>query len=159
MANLAQLVNVIAPIFTNEKGLFLQPIYFPIAEYAKQKGQMALDVWVQSPTQTPKNRRPLGILDVSATHDAKSGTVCLNVLNRSAARDVSTRVESTAGAVDGTVDVWELSHPDLKATHTFGDDRKVRPTMRQAKVGLAGGGFVYTFPKHSLTILRLKVRS
>ena len=34
MANLAQIVNVIAPIFTNEKGLFLQPIYFPIAEYA-----------------------------------------------------------------------------------------------------------------------------
>jgi alpha-N-arabinofuranosidase len=159
MANLAQLVNVIAPIFTNEKGLFLQPIYFPIAEYARQKGQMALDVWVQSPTQTPKNRRPLGILDVSATHDAKSGTVCLNVLNRSGARDVSTRIESTAGAVDGTVDVWELNHPDLKATHTFGDDRKVRPTTRQAKVGLAGGGFVYTFPKHSLTILRLKVRS
>jgi hypothetical protein len=28
MANLAQMVNVIAPIMTNEKGLFLQPIYF-----------------------------------------------------------------------------------------------------------------------------------
>ena len=36
IANLAQLVNVIAPIFTNEKGLFLQPIFFPIAEYGKQ---------------------------------------------------------------------------------------------------------------------------
>jgi hypothetical protein len=25
--------------------------------------------------------------------------------------------------------VWELNHPDLKATHTFGDDRKVRPVQ------------------------------
>ena len=39
MANLAQLVNVIAPIFTNRQGLYLQTIYFPLAEYAKQRGQ------------------------------------------------------------------------------------------------------------------------
>ncbi len=36
MANLAQLVNVIAPIFTNDKGLFLQTIYYPAA--ALQRG-------------------------------------------------------------------------------------------------------------------------
>lgn len=35
MANLAQLVSVIAPIFTNKQGIFLQTIYFPLAEYAK----------------------------------------------------------------------------------------------------------------------------
>ena len=50
MANLAQMVNVIAPIMTNEKGLFLQPTYFPIAEYGKQRGNVALDAWVSSPT-------------------------------------------------------------------------------------------------------------
>ena len=31
IANLAQMVNVIAPIFTNEDGLFLQTIYHPQA--------------------------------------------------------------------------------------------------------------------------------
>ena len=41
---------------------------------------------------------PLGYLDVSATHDAKSGTVCLNVLNRSETRDIATRIENAAGA-------------------------------------------------------------
>ena len=46
MANLAQMVNVIAPIMTNDKGLFLQPIYFPIAEYGQQRGNTSLDVWV-----------------------------------------------------------------------------------------------------------------
>jgi alpha-L-arabinofuranosidase len=28
MANLAQLVNVIAPIFTSKRGMYLQTIYF-----------------------------------------------------------------------------------------------------------------------------------
>ena len=35
IANMAQLVNVIAPIFTNEKGLFLQNIYYPLQLFAK----------------------------------------------------------------------------------------------------------------------------
>ncbi len=62
MANLAQLVNVIAPMFTNPQGLYFQTIYFPIAEYAKQRGLKALDVLVESPAvqarQGPRARLP-----------------------------------------------------------------------------------------------------
>lgn len=35
MANLAQMVNVIAPIMTNEDGFFLPPTYFPMASAAR----------------------------------------------------------------------------------------------------------------------------
>ena len=56
MANLAQLVNVIAPMFTNKQGLYLQTIYFPIAEYAKQRGNQSLDVLVESPQYKPDTR-------------------------------------------------------------------------------------------------------
>jgi alpha-N-arabinofuranosidase len=34
IANMAQLVNVIAPIFATEKGFFLQTIYFPLQLFA-----------------------------------------------------------------------------------------------------------------------------
>ena len=34
MANMAQLVNVIAPIFADEKGVFLQTIYYPLQLFA-----------------------------------------------------------------------------------------------------------------------------
>ena len=36
IANMAQLVNVIAPIFTNDKGMFLQTIYYPLAAVRQQ---------------------------------------------------------------------------------------------------------------------------
>jgi alpha-L-arabinofuranosidase len=157
MANLAQLVNVIAPIFTNEKGLFLQPIYFPIAEYSKQRGNMALDVLVSSPAYQVENRAPLGYLDVSSTYDEKNRTVYLNVLNRSEKMDLETRIDNVEGQVAGNVDVWEMNHKDLKATHTFGADQTVRPKTRTAAVSQTGNGFTYTFPKHSLTILKLKL--
>jgi alpha-N-arabinofuranosidase len=157
MANLAQIVNVIAPIFTNKDGLFLQPIYFPIAEYAKQRDLTAIDVWVNSPMYKPAGKRELPYLDTSATYDAKSKTLFLNVLNRSEKLDITARIESVEGKPAASAEVWEMNHPDLKATHTFGSDTKVRPVTRTVTLKLEGGQPVYTFPRHSLTILKLKL--
>jgi len=159
IANLAQMVNVIAPIMTNAQGLFLQPTYFPIVEYGRQRGNTALDVWASSPTYTLENRpKPVSSLDVSATCTPDRREIVLNVLNRRRDVDVATRVESQEGRLDPQVAVWELNHADLKATHTFGDDRKVRPSTRSVSVDLDGNGFVWTFPAHSLTTLRLSLR-
>jgi alpha-L-arabinofuranosidase len=157
MANLAQVVNVIAPIFTNPQGLFLQPIYFPIAEYARQRNRQSLDLWVTAPTYRTGNRAPLPYLDTSATYDSATGMISLNVLNRSESQDIAARIENVAGKLASEVEVWEMNNSDLKATHTFGSDTKVRPTTRKVTPGISGGAFTYTFPKHSLTILKLRV--
>jgi alpha-L-arabinofuranosidase len=159
MANLAQMVNVIAPMMTNANGLFLQPTYFPIVEYGRQRGNVAVNAWVSSPTYTPApNRPPLGYLDVSTTYNSKTREVFVNVLNRSKDRALATRIENQEGLVAPQASVWELNHPDLKATHTFGDDKKVRPVTRDVSLAIADNSFTYTFPAHSLTILRLKLR-
>jgi alpha-N-arabinofuranosidase len=157
MANLAQLVNVIAPIFTNKQGLFLQTTYFPLVEYGKQRNNVALDLLLSSPTYTVGNRRPLPYLDVSATLERGSRLVYLNVLNRSEKMDITARIDNVEGRVAGEIGVWELNHPDLQATHDFGNDQKVRPASRTWTAQITNNGFSYTFPKHSLTILRLKV--
>lgn len=157
IANLAQLVNVIAPIFTNEKGLFLQPIYFPIAEYGKQRGNVALNALVTSPEYEVPGKGKLKYLDVSASYDGKGKAVYLNVLNRGENMDISARIDNVEGKPDAQVDVWEMNHAGLKATHTFGDDHKVRPVTRTVRVSLRANGFTYTFPRHSLTILKLKL--
>jgi alpha-N-arabinofuranosidase len=156
IANLAQLVNVIAPIFTNKEGLFLQPIYFPIAEYAKQRRNLSLDVLVSSPQYRPDKGSALGYLDVSATRSPTSQEVFLNVLNRSEQTDMATEIAIVEGGAPSTMETWELNHADLKATHIFGDDRKVRPVTRTVAVKSGPKGFVYTFPRHSLTILKFK---
>jgi len=157
MANLAQIVNVIAPIFTNEKGLFLQPIYFPIAEYGKQRGNLSLDVWTTSPTYQSGDRAPLKYLDVSSTFDRKTGYIYLNVLNRSQSMEIAADIENQSGKLGASASVWEMNHPDLKATHTFGADQKVRPSTKTVTLQQNGPAFRYAFPAHSLTILRLKL--
>jgi len=158
MANLAQIVNVIAPIFTNKQGLFLQPIFYPIAEYGKQRNNMAVDALVTSPTYQPRGRQPLGYLDVSVTHNKKENTLYVNVLNRSEKMDISSRIENVEGTLSPSVAVWEMNHADLKATHDFGNDKKVLPKTSTITAKLERNGFAYTFPKHSLTILKLKLQ-
>jgi alpha-N-arabinofuranosidase len=158
MANLAQMVNVIAPITTNKQGLFLQTIYFPLVEFTKQKNNQSLDVFVSAPTYKVGNRAPLKYLDVSTTWNAADKTLFVNVLNRSKDKDLTTRIENQEGQLTNAVNVWELNHPDLKVTHTFGDDKKVRPVTRNITPTISNNGFDYTFPAHSLTILRLKLK-
>jgi alpha-N-arabinofuranosidase len=154
MANLAQMVNVIAPIMTNKQGLFLQPTYFPIAEYGRQRGNLALTSWVSSPTYV-LNRQTLPYLDVSTTYNSRDRVICLNVLNRSMSQDIGTRIENQEGKLSSSADVWQMNYPDLKATHTFGDDKKVVPKTSTVAASAGRDGFTYTFPAHSLTILRL----
>jgi alpha-N-arabinofuranosidase len=104
------------------------------------------------------NRRQLKYLDVSATYNPRERAVYVNVLNRSKDKNISTRIDNQEGRIESEVGVWEMNHPDLKAVHTFGDDKKVRPTTRTVSVTVDNNGFNYTFPAHSLTILRLRLK-
>jgi alpha-N-arabinofuranosidase len=142
---------------TNDKGLFLQPIYFPIAEMGKQRGNTSLDVWVSSPTYKVADRaQELKYLDVSATYDRPNKRLFVNVLNRSRDKDIASTIENGTGGLAPDAAVWQMNNADLKATHTFGDDRKVRPTTTTATLASDGGALRYTFPAHSLTVLTLK---
>jgi alpha-L-arabinofuranosidase len=71
--------------------------------------------------------------------------------------DITARIDNVEGRVAGEVGVWEMNHPDLKAIHDFGNDQTVRPAKRTFAASVTNNGFSYTFPKHSLTILRLKL--
>ena len=84
MANLAQLVNVIAPIVTSQDGLFRQPIFHPFALMASASHEVALDTFTDSGTHAHRDppggrwpRRvadlgPFPLLDVAATRDSGS---------------------------------------------------------------------------------------
>src|SRR4029434_3070245 len=80
MATMAALVNVIAPIFTSEKGLFLQTIYYPLQLFAKNTRGKALDLFVEGPNYESKRFGLTPYLSASAGYD--NGALVLNVVNR-----------------------------------------------------------------------------
>ena len=54
IANLAQLVNVIAPIFTGDQGLFLQTIYYPLQLFSTHVKGNSLELLVDGPSYKSK---------------------------------------------------------------------------------------------------------
>ena len=152
IANLAQIVNVIAPIFTSETGLFLQTTYFPLQLFSKNSRGEALELFVDGPTYSTPGHEKVPYLDVSAVHD--NGKLVLNVVNRHKDEAVEADFEAEDKQFGGDFEVWEVNGPDIKAENDFGKT----PVKAEGKSAPASGKrFHYSFPPHSYTMLKGKL--
>jgi len=149
MANVAQLVNVIAPIFTSEQGLFLQTIYYPIELFANNAKGKSLELFVDSPTYKTKRRNQVPYLDVSASY--ANGTLVVNAVNRHQDSPLEVEFAAQDRPFRGTWEIAEVNGPDIKAENDFG---VTKVETRHKKVDLNGGVLRYTLPPHSFTMLK-----
>jgi alpha-L-arabinofuranosidase len=152
IANMAQMVNVIAPIFTNEKGLFLQTIYYPLQLFANNSKGKALDLFVDSPKYMSPRLGEVPYLDISSAYD--NGTLVVNVVNRHKDQPIEAEFEAEDKQFSGAVEVAEVNGPDIKAENNF-DSSKVGITQRNATA--QGKKLNYRFPPHSYTMLKVKL--
>ncbi len=165
MANMAQLVNVIAPIFTNETGMFKQTIYYPLQLFAKNVHGTALDLFVDCETydteeffvglgESTTRQKDVPYLDVSAT--LYNGEVIFNVVNRHKDKAITTDIISQSGNFDGELSVVEINGPDTKAANDFGKTTVESKTKQSIKA--KGNVVTYSFPAHSITQIKGKIK-
>jgi alpha-L-arabinofuranosidase len=152
IANMAQLVNVIAPIFTNEKGLYLQTIYYPVQLFANHTRGKALELFIDSPKYKSRRFDDIPYIDASASYD--NGSLVVNVVNRHKDQAIETSFELEDKQFRGPVQVTEVNGPDIKAENNF-DSSPVKPVERSAMP--EGKMLRYSFPPHSYTMLRGRV--
>jgi len=149
IANLAQLVNVIAPIFTNDNGLFLQTIYYPLQLFANNSKGVALELFVDSPTYTSKTWGSVPFLDISAAYD--NGSLVLNVVNRHQTEALEAEFEAQDAKFSNAFAVSEVNGPDIKAENTFGSQKV---GIRKSSANVTNNRLIYSFPPHSYTMLK-----
>lgn len=167
IANLAQLVNVIAPIMTNKEGLFLQTIYHPLRLYSNFMQENALDVYVDCETHmlppddenSPWPHRvadmgPFPLLDVAATCDASGQELAIAVINRDQEKAQTTSIQFADAITLTSAVAYEVNgeHPDV--SNSFEQPSAV--AVKEQSVAVDGQSLHYTFPAHSLTLLRLQ---
>ena len=152
IANMAQLVNVIAPIFTNESGLFLQTIYYPLQLFAANSKGKALELFTDVPKYTSRRVGDVPYLDVSAAYE--NGALVLNVVNRHQDQPIEAEFEAEDKQFSGSVEVAEVNGPDIKAENTFGST-KVSAAQKSATA--QGKKLTYRFPAHSYTMLKTRL--
>ncbi|KAK8198516.1 hypothetical protein M8818_006383 [Zalaria obscura] len=155
MANIAQSVNVIAPLMTTKDGIVKQTTWWPYLLFCKYMRGWTLAVnvrcgeyegptepsWIRGAIETPW-------LDVSATID-DTGTVSLAVVNVHETQDFETKLE---GLVNNgqSVDVHTVTGKDVTVVNTE-DNQEV--SISESNWDGKGS---FTFPKHSMTMLRWK---
>ncbi len=153
LACLAQLINVIAPIMTNENGLFRQTIYYPYSWGLQKARGSVLNLLAESPSYDVSGIGTVPYLDVVGTFAKENGNVALFILNR----DLKNAHE---------VDVlWEDAPParvlyssvitgdDLKAFNSFEAPKKVVP-KDFAKPVTSGGQTKFEVPARSYSVVQ-----
>ena len=121
MANLAQMVNAIAPIATTPEGIAVQPIFYPFLLHVRSTLELAVDTYVDGPVieapPRPADDRwghrvgdlgPFSTLDVAATVDEERKRISLTIVNRSEAPE---QVEIVLGGhrFDGAAAIHTIS--------------------------------------------------
>lgn len=168
MANLAQLVNVIAPIVTSTDGLFLQTIYFPLRLYAERMQEIALDIYVES-EQAPFTSQnelsawgqkiarlgPFQQLDAVATCNPGGTLLTLAVINRDREHSHQTTIQFTEPPTIDSAVAYEVNGPQPESLNSFTEPFVVAIQEQPLEAKLDGATLTYTFPAHSLTILQL----
>jgi alpha-N-arabinofuranosidase len=151
MANLAQMVNVIAPIMTSPKGYYLQPTFFPLELYRRESGNQV----VRSAATGPGFRSHDGevlYLDVCATKDDR-GHLSIGVVNRH--KDQALRGEFALAGMSPKPGgkVFTINGPSVDAMNSFAHPKLVDVSSREYS-GF-GTQFTFEFPAHSISMLQI----
>jgi alpha-N-arabinofuranosidase len=159
---LAQIINVIAPLVTDDDSVLRQTIYYPYAWALKYARGRVLDLVVESETYPirAEGLRPdfardeqVPYLDVVVTVDASQSQACVFALNR----DLESERELVLDWRDPTprrvLACETLTGPDLKAVNTFEQPLRVVPQKLDAPA--AGATMTFKLPRASYSVVHL----
>jgi alpha-N-arabinofuranosidase len=159
---LAQIVNVIAPLVTNETSVLRQSIYYPYFWALKYARGKVLDVQVQSETYEIKaeglradfaRNDQVPFLDVVAT--INNGQVSLFMLNRDLQQERELMLDWQDGTPARVISCETLTGPDLKAFNSFQRPKVVVP--RPLDPPAAGAKMTFKLPSRSYTVATISL--
>ena len=162
VACLAQLVNVIAPLVTNETGVLRQTTYYPYSWALKYARGQVLDLSVTSETYPIK---PDGLqadlawggdvpfIDVTATSDQQNNQVCVFMLNRDLEAERELVLDWRDATPSRVLACETLTGPDLKAINTFASPTQVAP--RPLDTPKVGATMTFKLPARSYTVAQI----
>ena len=152
LACLAQLINVIAPIMTNETGMYKQTIYYPYVWGLQYAHGAVLNVLTESPTYEVKGMGDVPYLDVTGT-SGDDGKTSLFILNRDLTNAHNVEVNWQEKAPSQVIASFVLTGDDLKASNSFEAPNKVAP-QSFAKPATANGRTKFEVPARSYTVIQ-----
>lgn len=150
IANLAQIVNVIAPILTRGDDLVRQTIFYPIEMYARRREGKALRIAVEGPSYTSKHYGEVNYLDASAI--VNGNRLHVFATNRSTDEDMDLTVAVGGADVAQVVDAEIVTGRDPRDANTF-DQPDLVTSQTFDQITLGGPGATLKMPPLSVVAL------
>ena len=123
IACLAQLVNVIAPIFTKTGGgAFRQTIFYPFREMSKYARGNALRPIIESPKYDCKEYTDVPYLESIATYDEDKDEIAIFAVNRSTEEDMQLDISLLGFEGYKAVQFESMDGYDVYKENTFDDE-------------------------------------
>lgn len=155
MACLAQLVNVIAPIMTENGGRsWKQTIFYPYLHASKFGRGVSLLPIVESPKYDSKDFTDVPYLDSAVVHNEEDEEITIFAVNRHL--EEALELECDVRSFEGyrLLEHIVMEHEDLKAVNTASEER-VKP-HHQGGAKLDNGMVTAMLAKASWNVIRLK---
>jgi alpha-L-arabinofuranosidase len=159
---LAQIVNVIAPLVTNETSVLRQSIYYPYAWSLKYARGRVLDLLVEGETYAIKaaGLRPdfarddvVPYVDVAATLDPQNGQLALFMLNRDLQGERELVLDCRDFTPTRVLASETLTGTDLKAANSFERPSLVAP--RPLEAPRPASTMTFKLPARSYSVVQI----
>jgi alpha-N-arabinofuranosidase len=164
VACLAQIMNVIAPLVTSEKGILRQSIFYPYQMVLKYAHGRMLDIQVESETYAIRGAglradfardEEVPFIDAVATYDAKEKRASVFVMNRDLSNERELALKFEDIVPNKVLAAETVTGTDLKAFNTFDSPDKV--TMTKLDAGKAGAKMTLELPARSYSVFHFAV--
>jgi alpha-N-arabinofuranosidase len=157
IANLAQIVNIIAPVLTRGDEMLVQSIFYPFEMFSKRAAgsgpaRVSLRPAVKGPTYEGKTNGVAAFIDASAVLDSASGRLHVFATNRSVEHSAEVRVQLIDRPIAALHDAEVLTGPSAKAANSYEDPGVIRAAAF-GEVAVSGGAATFALPPLSLAAM------
>jgi alpha-N-arabinofuranosidase len=155
IANLAQIVNVIAPLVTRGDQLLIQSIFYIFEMYSRRRAGVSLQPVVAGPTYDSRTHGPTPYLDTSAI--LNGDRLHIFATNRSLDQALPLAVSLADRGLAGLDEAEVLTGPNAEAANSFEQPDLILPRPF-AEARLADGRAELELPPLSLTAMTFRLR-
>jgi alpha-N-arabinofuranosidase len=156
IANIAQIVNVIAPILTQGDAMLIQSIFYPLEMYTQRRAGISLQPVVQGPVYEGKTHGSVTYIDTSAI--LNDPQLHVFVTNRSLEEAATVHINLADRAITALDSAEILSGPEPKAMNTY-----EQPDLLQARpfqaVKIADGLATVILPPLTVAAMTFRLES
>lgn len=125
IANLAQIVNVIAPILTRGDEILIQSTFYPFEMFSRRREGISLKTTVVGPKYEGKTNGVVNYIDTSAI--LNGGQLHVFITNRSLDESARVQIKIADQKITTLDNAESLTGPDAKAFNSFEQPDVIKP--------------------------------